>query len=394
MTTAARLYAALALLTLTACGSGNVGSLPPTQYVDPSAGLLQFGVGIATVNYAGTRPVQPVSCFSGVLSGSPPYYGANFVESFRQPNGLASALYDVPTISGPSGFVGDTTPDGKPTASIFRSFQLLGGIVATGAPTSAIILNPLGAFGFGFGQERTTGAPVFGVPITPAADFARFSCASYFGLSPVGGPPAWPYVSGGFPVGEGGGTSGNSGNAFPGYPMGFLTYLSTSPVPAGPYRLDVGIPTGIATKTVSATATLRSTRALPVFPTPQVQPDVAHPGGLIVDVVVPSGLAEAFVEVQADPYGFTSNYSIPVPTNVPGTVRVVVPALLGAPGVNSTKPTPSFISGANYQAYAIGFDYDMFGASYPANRSQRPAITGSNGQADLTISDVAFFTYP
>jgi hypothetical protein len=42
--------------------------------------------------------------------------------------------------------------------------------------------------------------------------------------------------------------------------------------------------------------------------------------------------------------------------------------------------------GDEYRFYAASFDYPMFEAGPPGNTQQKPAITGANGQADITTS--------
>jgi len=44
-------------------------------------------------------------------------------------------------------------------------------------------------------------------------------------------------------------------------------------------------------------------------------------------------------------------------------------------------------------ATVVGFDYPAFEAAPPANVSPKPVIVGANGQADLTQSPAAAFTY-
>jgi hypothetical protein len=42
---------------------------------------------------------------------------------------------------------------------------------------------------------------------------------------------------------------------------------------------------------------------------------------------------------------------------------------------------------------AVGYDYPAFEAGPPGNTSQKPAIAGANGQADITMSPIVTQNY-
>jgi hypothetical protein len=74
-----------------------------------------------------------------------------------------------------------------------------------------------------------------------------------------------------------------------------------------------------------------------------------------------------------------------------GTVNYTLPNNLGACTTNC--PQPSMASGDTILVAAVGYDYPAFEAGPPGNTSQTPAITGANGQADITMSPVVTQTY-
>ncbi len=80
-------------------------------------------------------------------------------------------------------------------------------------------------------------------------------------------------------------------------------------------------------------------------------------------------------------------------THGKGAQNLDLPDLLG-PQTQSGKPTPSICPKGTYQVYAVGADYPAFEAAYPGNLSEVPTISGSNGQADVTTSDLATGAYP
>jgi hypothetical protein len=62
-------------------------------------------------------------------------------------------------------------------------------------------------------------------------------------------------------------------------------------------------------------------------------------------------------------------------------------------GCQTSHPGVSITSGDQYLVYAASFDYKQFEAEPPGNTSQTPTITGSGGQADISLSPAFSGTY-
>jgi hypothetical protein len=373
--------AASAVAVLSACGSGDVGVQPTITVVNPIANSkLQFAVGVATVNETSLGQVFTV---------------INTVESLRQADGDSAVLFDTPYITGPQGFIGQKDPiTGQPTNTITGS----GPTIACGATTLGCIG---GAFGYGFspdnpvpGQQAPSYA-LYSLPI-PVGNQDTIGAYPYYS-----GPPAFPQFNNGtYPAG------------FLGYTPGFVDF-QTSPV-AGEYTLKVVIPTGPSTSgSISATATLASVAGLPVMQAPQSFPDPQNPGGLKIDVTVPSGVTETWVWIQDSgacyPHSQGNSKNVQYYTLVTtqtGPQQLTLPPDLGPTNGSGTTPTICTSAdnqqatgnpnapGDTYLVYAAGFDYPAFAASYPGSRTQTPVISGPNGQADVTATEPAFFTEP
>ena len=62
--------------------------------------------------------------------------------------------------------------------------------------------------------------------------------------------------------------------------------------------------------------------------------------------------------------------------------------------LNPNGETPPY-SGAIYSVNAVGVDYPAYEMSYPQSTVPNPTITGTNGQADVTVSKTLFnLVYP
>jgi hypothetical protein len=193
--------------------------------------------------------------------------------------------------------------------------------------------------------------------------------------------------------------------------------------------LQVVIPTGqYTTETVQASARLRG-RPLPAFAVPAFVSDGNGGGSATVDV--PAGVSETLVTVYATscqtaaaqpspspvPSGGTGPTPAPVQVGIansvftlysrtPGPARVFLslPDFAGPQGTNGRFH--SICTGADAVAldepnsvqkgivYAAGFDYPAFESVYPQSFAQKPAISGPNGQADITLSPFSVFTSP
>ena len=370
-----------AVVIASGCGSGNVGVEPAIGSVNPIANSkLQFAVGVATINdVAHSKVVETL----------------NTVETLRQPDGLSAVLYSIPYITGPPGFIGQPDPIlGNPTTIISGSGPKI--------PCNKTTLQCTGgAFGYGFAPDNT-------VPGQQAVSFAEYFQPVAVGnqdqlpiLPYYGGEPLFPtFNNGTFPAG------------FQGYSAGFVSFQS--PAVLGDYHLEVDIPTGPGTfGKKTADATLTTLTGLPVIQAPTSFPDPQNPGGLLIDIVVPSGVTETWVFVQDS--GACYPHSQGNSTNVQyyslrstqtGSQQLTMPPNLGP--TNGSGTTPTICSsqdnqqatgnpnapGDTYSVYAVGFDYPAFGAAYPFNLNQTPPFVGANGQVDVTLSPSASFTEP
>jgi hypothetical protein len=64
------------------------------------------------------------------------------------------------------------------------------------------------------------------------------------------------------------------------------------------------------------------------------------------------------------------------------------------PLTQSGQKTPTICPGETYEIYSAGTDYPAYEASYPQNLQQLPLVTGNNGQADVSTSDLLIAAYP
>jgi hypothetical protein len=230
---------------------------------------------------------------------------------------------------------------------------------------------------------------------------------SAFPVQYFGGPPAWPSPQG----------YGNY-SYFVGYPLGFTDFAS-SPVP-GTYELSVSYPTsanysssGVLAKSAKLPASSVAA-PLAVFPEPTLI--INSDGSGVVSVNVPSGLREAVVTVVTNDCDLAgrdlqaSNYynHYALVTKTSGPQNLFLSSLLGPPSTVTGKPTHTFCTASDVQAYngvagangatlltsypistivaAVGFDYPAYESSYPFTSSAAPTITNGAGQADITTS--------
>jgi hypothetical protein len=363
------------------CGAGNVAQQPTIDVANPVAdSKLQFAVGTATINETTLGQVFTV---------------LNTVETLRQSDGHSAVLDDTPYITGPPTFVGQKDPiSGSPTNTLTGS--------APGIPCDATTFGCNGgAFGYGFAPDNTVPqqqAPSFALYLLPVPVSNMDIIGSYDYYS---GPPAFPpFNNGTYPAG------------FLGYTPGFVDFQS-APV-LGRYSLTVDVATGGGkTGSITQTAVLTTTTGLPVMQAPQSFPDPMNPGGLKIDITVPSGVTETWVWVQDSGgcYPHTQGNSrnvqyYTVVTTQTGPQQLTIPPDLGPTNGSGTTPTicsaadnqqatgnPN-ATGDTYFVYAVGFDYPAFEAAYPFTTSQTPIITGPTGQADLTATEPVSFTEP
>jgi hypothetical protein len=368
---------------MTACSNG--GPIETPYVVNPLQGTtFQFALG--TFNQVD----------SAIFQGG--YVTLNVVGSFRGPQGHTAVLQDSVVIIGPPGFVGDETKIPDETNWIVNA------------------LKPYPLFGDGLGEIGTglnanNGQAIAGAVIQVHA-----------------GPPAWPIVVGRL------------------YPPGFYAYPESvlqrgllgsnnstgAFIPKrGKYTMQLTVPEGtngssgaIVNQTIGAIASLSNVKPLPKFSTPNFAPDGL--GGGTVTIDVPAGVKEAFVNFtvsnqlcypppQITPVGASpetiSYYT--VMTRKRGVQTLVLPDNLGPPSPKTGKPLPTMCTkfdnkneplssggnpnlGASYLVYAVGVDYPAYEQSYPQSTVPNPKLTGSNGQADATASDIGLMpvNYP
>jgi hypothetical protein len=260
-------------------------------------------------------------------------------------------------------------------------------------------------------------------------------------LIPWGGPPAFD------PDGDGMGTRdglvqiGNDsfGDAyFLGVGEGITSFVGVTPS-AGTYSLAVQI--GIAGsggptfKTISTTAALNSLALLGTASAPLVTPDANGDGGATVAVTLPAGATEAEVQIVDWGPGGGPNNGGALVANCHGpkgeqfapvyyTLEVTSSGVADLPpddgpntnlngGRSNLTPSHSICTLADNQSppdgitpVAAGDDFtvQMIGFDYPAYEAavsllaksvpQAPAIAGTGGQADITISAPVEEDYP
>ncbi|MGP6158968.1 MAG: hypothetical protein ACLPYS_15915 [Vulcanimicrobiaceae bacterium] len=321
---------AVALVTLAACTSGQVGTLPASTSPTSST-TLQLGVGTATL----------------VDSSGAQHLGLNVVETFRGSNGDSATTSNTPTLSGPSGAFGNinTGAVSQLTGITLTQEEQLAQQVSQKTPGSYVLPSgelafglSVGAFGYGFAPDNlvdptaasiiesaNAGAvcPELSVPaqrggsarydilnspqsittsgLCQAANSPLLPALASFPF--IGGPPIWPS-----PVGYG------IPNGFQGWSSGFLVLVpcqtpsgnvtlgacaaTGTPIP-GTYNLGVAVYNGGATSAATATqanyvtknaaATLSAgavTNPLPAIAAPQV--NIQQDGTALVSLNVPA----------------------------------------------------------------------------------------------------------
>lgn len=391
--------------TLTACGMGGA-SEPSITEVAPAGPntKMQFAVGIATISS---------------LDGTSVEYGLNTVSTLRQSNGLSGALFTQPIIVGPTKF------NFTPTSS--SVWQYVGADLGTNHVTWASLNNShwvginngiaqgsTGVFGYGLCPCDSNAGPAGGTqPYYQAMNLpigglgtGAFSSSEFF----YGGPPAFPSI---------GQTLFETG--FVGYSLGF-TDFDVKPV-VGAYHLYAAVPPAFTTPNnptpqpgpngtptpgpgvLAATAQLTSLKPLPELGIPTFSPDGR--GGGTATLIVPAGIHETMLVVGAqgcpvssiacqsdacdEAHSLSSWYTIV--TMKSGTQKLTLPDTIGPVGSNG-QASATICPGETYNVFAAGMDYPAYESSYPQNLSERPHITGPNGQADVTTSGLFSTSYP
>jgi hypothetical protein len=233
----------------------------------------------------------------------------------------------------------------------------------------------------------------------------------------VGGPPAFT-PPGHTSTQDGTFTLNNSPGSYPGYTLGFNDFVAT-PV-AGTYALNVVVPTGLSTSGVESYGSVKAaaTLALTFLPTwstpPTFTSDGAGGGTITLGYGAGGGVTEEYVELVnlgvpaatsggsnsgygcahsgAGPYYYTfkvtpGQATVAVPDNIgPATPGAAQPHTLCTAAENTANNGVATL-GDEWQVYGFAVDYPLYESSFPKSTGVvSPAITGSNGQADIATS--------
>ena len=425
---------AAAAIALAACSQGAQG--PPTissvSPASPAYGTLQFSVGTANIFGLATG-LSVVSTFRQVAGGTPaksavlvstpsitgPFTlpgvaaagsGYDPFATINAPSGGGPSAQEVAkgaTISGTSQAVrydeyvcDQVTPCSNSTAANTTSFGQSGGVFAMG-------LQPA--------NTSNNGTPATYAPYTqPIWDVSTNL------FVPWGGPPAYDPDGNGLGVRDG---LNNLGGGVAGVNEGVTVFEGTAPQ-AGPYTLSLQVPTGQTNQntptfaTLTKTASITGVATLPTLSPPPLVPDGA--GGGTLAAIVPAGVTEEFVQVTDFGLGagvqncqgalgavaFPVVYTIIVrpgatvatlpPAIGPNTSSGSVTGITGSPSIcTAAQNTAVATAAANgvatptqadqYSVQVFGTDYPLYEAS-PVFGGAAPAIAGTTGQSDITIS--------
>lgn len=376
-------FAVIAAL-LSGCATNGGSQLPSVTHADLNSNVLQLAVGTANIGQDGA-------------------VGLNVVATLRQPNGISAVLANQPTLTLPAGM---TVPAGTPGAygngnvdagknTISASPQVPlnnAGLVNTTLGTfTGVFSNGFGPFNCDQGCS-STGAYYIGNPNGTTGN--GFDYSIYDGLFNPNGDPTMPlpffgtnvfdYVVG--PPAVKFFANGTQVSGFAGYSPGFTVF--ELPPSAGQYGLSVLVPaSNVSPVTYTASANLTSTATLgPISATFASDGN----GGATGTVTVPAGVTEAEVFIIDQT---TGEYFTAALTGITGagTLNYSVAGNLGSCGTNC--PQPTFSTGDSIAYTVVGYDYPAIEASSPTSTTAKPTITGSNGQADLTMGAISSATY-
>lgn len=450
------ILAAIASAALASCSAGSTGPPSFTTANPATVGKLQVAVGTANI-YGTAQGLNVVSTFrqsngKSAVGVDTPTISGPF--TFAVPVSTSGSAVIDPFSGDTDAY--STLPAGPSNQEV--AGKMIAGTPQTvrpgtpscdgPAPCPQPSGSPLPPNTTTFGQS----GGVFGMGLQPANATINTTAASYMPYSeplydtstnafyPYGGPPAFDPDKNGMGTRDGlwnlspGGTSG-------GPELGMLEGLTTfeNVIPsAGSYTLSVAIQTqgsngSVSTNTVTASATLGSTALLGKATAPTLTFD-GNGGASFTIGSLPTGVTEAYVEITDwGPGGTPGTYPGPQsgPVNCQGslgtnaypvyyTIHVTAPGSYTLPdtdgpntngtgGKSNLSPSPSICTGAQnntatsgasttgdvVSVQLIGFDYPAYGITYAGGTaSQTPALTGSNGQADITISAPTTQTSP
>lgn len=431
---------------LSACTQGATGP-PSITSVNPIANSkLELVVGTANIAGVATAGLNVVSTLrqpngdSAVLADTPTITGPfafSGVTATPAPAGGEFGCTAAPC--GPGGDLYSTEQNGAPSIQEVAAGATISGTPQTvrpGTPTcdSAMPLPPslpsppFAQCPSGLSPNTTTlgqGGGAFGMGIAPynsnnsgtATSIEPYASPIFDttgnAYQPWGGPPAFDPNHDNMGVRDGlfsicgDPSTGCASGLLLGVAQGITVFENVTPS-AGTYTLSVVIPTSpTSSGRITATAMLASTATLPAVPAPTVTEDLNGDGGAAITGSLPSPITEGYVEIidfgnggntcqgplgtETAPVYYTIHisgagaYAVALPpmdgpnTNVTGGFNL-------APSMSICTAAANGGTGDSYSAYAVGFDYPLFAASYPSNHKQAPALAGANGQADISIS--------
>lgn len=381
-----------ALLGLSACSGSGTNPKTPTQQ-NLGTNVLQFSVGTAnlygdleTGNMVGLNVAATYrQGLSGLTPGDSavavdsPSISGPFVLTVAQGSGGAGTAYS--TLSTAAGQTGPSATEYN--GSVITSTSQLAQNVTTFGTAGGV--SGLGIEPFNFNTDN-------GVPYTYSPYWMPLydSTSDTNGFAPLGWPPAFP-------------STGNSPAVA--YSEGLDVFAGVTPVP-GTYTLTVKVPvTPVFTQT--ANAGLNSTALLPAWVPQNPSLDGNDDGGASFPITLPAGVTEAYIQIIDYGPGGSSvscngSNSAPVSytvfVNASGTATIAgnlgpggKPTICDADlntAANDNAPTPSDV----FTVQLVGFDYPWYEASYPnSNGKPSPAISGANGQSDVTISSATAY---
>jgi hypothetical protein len=407
--------AALAGLAIAGCGGNAASPEGAVTVVQPSTTKAQIVVG--TANIFGTKT------------------GMNVVATLRTPAG-SSVLLTTPSISGSFTLpaIGGT-PDGSgstlvtgPSPYEIRHSGMIGATPQVAPGTTTIAPSTFGvdvglfANGFLPANADNRGDVVDTPDYQPFYDPANATLLSTGAIGdpnsfiPWGGPPAFD------PNKDNEGTrDGTFDPSVVGVNEGLNIFQGVTPR-AGAYALNVVIPTNNGNTTITAATTLPAAVALGTVTAPAFVPDGA--GGGKFNVVLPAGANDGLLQivdlgpVQSAATGAAgyincyTNGSFPAyfTVHVTGTGTYALPDLDGVGSPTKHNPTICTaaqnaavaanvtavasnaggpVGGDQYTVQLIGADYPLYASNYLFNLGvQLPAIAGSRGSDDITISPI------
>jgi hypothetical protein len=230
----------------------------------------------------------------------------------------------------------------------------------------------------------------------------------------IGGPPAF------VPPADSGGThtstrDGSFPSGYLGYTLGFVNFAAAPVV--GSYTLNVVIPTGqnlntgtSGKGTKTATAAITSITPLATWAVGPTFVSDGAGGGTITTNFTGAGTEEYIEAVDQGPGGMGGNSACVSSTSLsvsypiyytfkvtPGTATVTVPDDIGPapPGkaqghtfcTTADNAAGAVTGGDQVEVYGFAVDYPLFASAFPQSTGNpTPAITGTSGQDDVTLS--------